>query len=478
MDDDAHPTPDAQLGLAEFSNGNFLGEDAIYCDASPRPKPSQTFQFPSLISSTTLPQLFYSMMAYDDYAQYRDGSSGVHVYIRKKSDGVDVPHHSRLEWLTASLRYSRGMSFPTLDAVGVTINDPNVLNDYHAILLPKAIKYSAGILDYFFRGQIETSVRQVSGTYKLRITNRSGQPLNGGTVKLFYDDSNGLRQEATAAHFIMPPLTAIADNGYVDADFSPVPEAVAYILVYKGTIGSAAAPDLDSVDANIAIAAKVFYIPWAYYNMDSVQSGEVPELIAGRTLALSTGYGWPTIGPGKLGSAYVSEPYDPWLAYRQNDDMRLAQQDFTVRFWFRTDSPDFGLPAYYNYFGGGGRWTIENATDELGILHLAFAVYADALPRVVSPAVSLNQWHEVVVWCRVGREVGIRVDNGVKITAPFSSGFPPPGSPPELDLYPGWSWARATTFEMDEVAIWKGHALTDAELEADWNNGSGRTWPW
>ena len=26
-----------------------------------------------------------------------------------------------------------------------TINDPLVLNDYHAILLPKAVKYSAGI---------------------------------------------------------------------------------------------------------------------------------------------------------------------------------------------------------------------------------------------------------------------------------------------------------------------------------------------
>src|SRR6185436_1278558 len=123
-----------------------------------------------------------------------------------------------------------------------------------------AIEYSAGILEYFFRGQLETTVTgNGNGTYNLAIKNKSGQSFKGGSFKLFYDQTSGTRTELSGSGFQLSwsSSTTLADNASINATVTPPSDVVLtnYILVYKGTIGIDGSQNkLDPVDENIAIA--------------------------------------------------------------------------------------------------------------------------------------------------------------------------------------------------------------------------------
>ena len=145
--DDAGFQAGKQLGLAEFSNGNFLGEDAIYKEYF-SPGDKHYFPFPSLETSTDfrrwVPQTTLSGR-YVATEYLRNGVQGSRVFLSKIADGVRVDHHSVLTYTAAKVPIA-SLFWPSsrVRKVSSTINSTNVLNDYHLILLPKAIEYSAG----------------------------------------------------------------------------------------------------------------------------------------------------------------------------------------------------------------------------------------------------------------------------------------------------------------------------------------------
>jgi hypothetical protein len=254
LNDDANAVPGAELGLAEFSNGNFLGEDAKYRDCWPSPIQKQYFQFPTLATSTTFPEILAAFSPYDEEVTYRDGSAGTHVYIRKIADGIAVPHHSRLTYLHSWTFYSN----PRGGLRDTTINDSLVLNDYHAILLPKAVKYSAGILDYFFRGKLEVTFTSDPLNYHVHVVNRSGQQLKGGAFHLFCDDSAGSRNPVDCPGLTTAYTGGLADDASLDFDVARAQVATQFVLVYQGTIGVTGNAASDPVDDGIAIAVATF----------------------------------------------------------------------------------------------------------------------------------------------------------------------------------------------------------------------------
>lgn len=140
----------------------------------------------------------------------------------------------------------------------LTINDPNVLYDYHYKLIPKAVEYSAGLLDYYFRGQIGVSATlRADGKYSLVVTNQSGQDFKNGGFHVFSDTTNGVRAELTGANFDGSGYTgALAANAACNLTFTPPGDADSYLIIFQGTIGTSGGTALDPVDENIAIAAK------------------------------------------------------------------------------------------------------------------------------------------------------------------------------------------------------------------------------
>ena len=118
---------DRQIGLAEFTNANFFSEDTI----SQRAFENSDFPLPGIDRLVPGPT-------------ETDPRTGKQFkYLSKIGDGVGITHMVRVSPL-----------FGFTPFVSYTLDD-RVYQDYAGYLLPRAVGYSAGILDYFFRGKIK-----------------------------------------------------------------------------------------------------------------------------------------------------------------------------------------------------------------------------------------------------------------------------------------------------------------------------------
>ena len=117
------------LGLAEFANGNFIGKSHSFPEYS-SPGSVAYYPFPSRDHSTTYnqvksnPQVGVKPLKIGDHL-------GQGVYLSKNSDGVNIEHLCRVNYLGAKIPGLSG-------AVYCTIYDDNVLKDYHDIIIPNS----------------------------------------------------------------------------------------------------------------------------------------------------------------------------------------------------------------------------------------------------------------------------------------------------------------------------------------------------
>jgi hypothetical protein len=241
------------LGLAEWCNGNFLGARHLYPEYYPtKTNDIKYYPYPSRDSSTDYLEKKSHLSSAVHGFTLKNGEPAQAIYLQKTGDGEHMAFHSRFTYFGAKVPYF-GM---------ITINDDNVLSNYHALFIPKAVKYSAGLIDYFFRGSLGVSLgaRFVNGDLNLGIANTSGTNLSGGSFRLFYDDENSNRTELTGADFVPNYPGSLAAGASIIGHFIPVSNAVNYILVYQGTIGTTGGSASDPVDDGLAIAAKRFTV--------------------------------------------------------------------------------------------------------------------------------------------------------------------------------------------------------------------------
>ena len=263
---DANPTVpgNQRLGLAEFSNGNLLGEDALYTDAISADDVWHHFPYPKL-NSTNLRNIQYrladglGLQDVFDVTFFKDKSIGNRIYLTKSADGTNINHHSAMGYLGVKSNPRCGAygNFWNVQA-GLTINDSSVLKEYHDAMIPRAIEYSTGILDYFCRAKLDLTVTAGENNYHLHIVNKSGQAFRGGAFELYYDNTSGVRNWVSDGLVTTYPGT-LADNESFDFDFTAPSDWVEqFILVYKGTIGVTGSQAIDPVDDGRAIAVKTF----------------------------------------------------------------------------------------------------------------------------------------------------------------------------------------------------------------------------
>jgi len=215
-----------KLGLAEFSNGNFLGEDALY-QSSIGSDSLHAFPFPELYHGTSLQTVLSQFSSATTVSFLQDGTPINRAVLSKIRDGIFITNHSVLKYY--------GTVFPNrlagaIAQVSVTINDPNVQQEYHNILIPKAIEYSAGILDYFFRGSVSNIVvgyDPVSNQFTNRIINMSPQSFYGGTFSLYQDDANGLRTLIAQTNL---------DGTLYDSSYYYIPSLNTLDMVFPGSV--------------------------------------------------------------------------------------------------------------------------------------------------------------------------------------------------------------------------------------------------
>lgn len=154
---------------------------------------------------------------------------------------------------------------------------PHVLTRYNydamaRILIPRAVSYSAGMLNYFFRGKIDFVSENQGGIAGYRIVNLGPEPIEG-RFALYYDTKDGKRRQVAASGSYLHPsdskawqlriesLKTSSNNKSPVLTFDGPPSndpalepAVPgeYILVFNGNMGQEKA-----VDGTVgAVAAK------------------------------------------------------------------------------------------------------------------------------------------------------------------------------------------------------------------------------
>lgn len=135
----SHPVPTnlMQQGLGEYSCSNFFSNDTIFSADFPFPKYSST-NFRTVVSLN------------DEFAEDERGA-----YLSKLSDGEIVPHLVRMRILRS--RIENEAYFKKVFEL-----DRLCFKDYASMLIPRAVGYSAALLNYFFRGEIEISIPETT----------------------------------------------------------------------------------------------------------------------------------------------------------------------------------------------------------------------------------------------------------------------------------------------------------------------------
>ena len=212
-------TTGAVIGLAEYTNANFLSEDRVFTENDV--DPLRRFPYPNRSSVTE-----------QDFDVSIRGATVKRRYFVKTADGAtgyrlatvgllrDYQQRFNLDW-------TRFRESPALDE--------GVYRDYAQRLVPRAVAYSTALLDYFFRGLVVTFGSDLSFGFG----NANDEAMDG-TFTLYYDDGGDVRRPVPGAQW----TRALAPSGLVEdlkvsAPSSPLPkEPGKYMLVFRGALGS------------------------------------------------------------------------------------------------------------------------------------------------------------------------------------------------------------------------------------------------
>ncbi|MBI4525731.1 MAG: hypothetical protein HY695_18190 [Deltaproteobacteria bacterium] len=206
-------TSSPMIGLSEYTNANFFSDDTVL----------KNFPFPAK-TSLTLREL----------PEPEPKKQELRRYFRKDRDGETVEHiavpSALYKFLPDALKDKK---------IGL---DSRVYEDYAKKLLPRAVGYSAALIDHFFRGQLDVDLfndPENPGKVRVEGTNGSAEKLDGGTLTIYADNAEGLRSTAQP---LDPDLTIVADAGQpVSSAFFLAPEdAERFVAVYQGKLGEEA----------------------------------------------------------------------------------------------------------------------------------------------------------------------------------------------------------------------------------------------
>ncbi|MEK6901624.1 MAG: hypothetical protein AABX37_04730, partial [Nanoarchaeota archaeon] len=228
--------PSGPIGLAEYSNYNFLSHDTVFKD----------YEYPGR-TNTFLgePSKYTAEDGTNDNLIYYSGTT---------SDGISIPH---LAFTTYLFSYISQLTQDEFSHLNATLDD-RCFKNYADILIPKAISYSAGLLNYFFRGNFKiTNASYDSTSVSMWIRNKTyintSDPANSaiepmGTGSLWvsysYKDNQGNTVYGLSNPINVNNIPSVKDNAYLSVTFSlntPIPSDasdVSFILIFKGVLGN------------------------------------------------------------------------------------------------------------------------------------------------------------------------------------------------------------------------------------------------
>ncbi len=173
------------IGLAEYTNANFFSFNTIFSTLQyPHPAPEDV----TLQIDWLNPEMLVAEDGKTDYRPYVWGYAGGTTQIRLAAGSL-------ISYNCMAIGHN-----------GVPILDDRVHEDYASVLIPRAVGYSAALLDYFFRGTLSV---------------RNAMPQPGVPIRL----TDGKIQWMTPMWDISAEVQNISTLG-TDDDGNPVPETL------------------------------------------------------------------------------------------------------------------------------------------------------------------------------------------------------------------------------------------------------------
>ncbi|MBI5674219.1 MAG: hypothetical protein HZC48_00125 [Nitrospirae bacterium] len=205
----------SNIGLSEYTNANFLSPDSMFTAAFPYPNWGSVVEHDETISG--------KKRTYLRKLGKNETEAG------KTGNGEHVEHLAVGRWgykLLPSLLKQTGIYLKM---------DEQVYSDYAEKLIPRAVGYSAGLLDYFFRGDIDMVPDDTLG-YGYVIVNNTEEDMDG-TFELYYDNSHDVRTKLSSYDLTLDTFSS-GNNKSGNINFTWPNDAVKYILVFRGRLGN------------------------------------------------------------------------------------------------------------------------------------------------------------------------------------------------------------------------------------------------
>lgn len=274
----SNPSTLTDIGLAEFSNANYLSDYTIPNNGT---TPQHTFPYPH-IGSANISGPNYQICSY----QFMGGvASSIYVSRTYKGPCPATPGAAD-HFAVASLMNLPGVS--DINSISHVWLSPEVHDQYAQELLPRAVGYSAALLDYFFRGTLdvswpETVVYSIADGSQTPYTDVNGNPhqqftkikasvvnttpngeaIGAGELRAVakykiipnyaadlsnYPPSSSLMRDVPYSYSVsLPTPVAAIPGNYTDFTFdfsnAPIPAGITDLtlqVVFKGTIGNEA----------------------------------------------------------------------------------------------------------------------------------------------------------------------------------------------------------------------------------------------
>jgi hypothetical protein len=235
----ADPRAPVSVGIAEIANANFYSENTFWGYPSPTDR--------GLIRVNLDTPL-----------------GRVRRYFSRPA-GLGLLPANPLRAECASEAYGgEPTPYPCMDGV--------VWNQVAAHMLPRAVGYASGVLDYFFRGAISvTGVEWAPSGITLRVRNDSAEDLEG-TFEVFARHQPGSAAERRTRLAVLedgePVLLGPGEEWWFDLAVPPdiVPSA-AHVLIFKGRLGL----------EEDAVVSQVFTVPYVEVRQTSYVADLMPS---------------------------------------------------------------------------------------------------------------------------------------------------------------------------------------------------------
>ena len=283
---------DLAVGLAEHTNARYFSDSTI---PNSGVQPEHFFLFPSLDS-----------INYQICEDYSEDLTEIKKYVSRRDKGACPPlsaERTADHFALVSILENPAITEANLFSLRLLL-DQNVHHTYAEELIPRAIGYSAALLDHFFRGRIQVTAvpifyRGSLQFMRLKIKNLAEETMSQGEFLLTYrytpsggnaDGTDDIVKPAWPVNSssALVPCIELRNQQEMVVDFrmdSPLPRSefgsLKFTLAFKGTLGNEPG----------AVIGKTFNTGWVVFEEEWDKS------FTGNYLWAHTGVNWNSLNP-------------------------------------------------------------------------------------------------------------------------------------------------------------------------------------